>query len=104
RARRGDRGLAHGRAQPWRQERRRRFLQHLLVAALGRALALVEVDHLAMAVGEHLDLDMPRRAYIALQQHAVAAEGIARLALAALQRSDEVLRRVHHAHALAAAT
>ena len=103
RTRGGDRGLAHGRAQLRGQERGGRFLQHLLVAALGRAFALVEVDHLAVGVGEDLDLDVPRRAHVPLQQHAVAAEGVARLALAAFQRGGEVFRPVHHAHALAAA-
>jgi hypothetical protein len=41
--------------------------------------------------------------HVALQQHAVAAERVAGLALAALQLRDELLHRVHDAHALAAA-
>ena len=40
--------------------RRRRFLDDLLVAALHRAVALAEVDRVALAVGEHLDLDVAR--------------------------------------------
>ena len=61
---RGDGGLAHAGAQ-----RRRscpgagRLLDHLLVAALHRAVALEQVDAVAVAVGEdlHLDVARPRR-------------------------------------------
>ena len=41
--------------------RRGRFLDQLLVAPLDRALALAEREHAALAIGEHLDLDVPRR-------------------------------------------
>ena len=40
--------------------RRRRFLDELLVPALDRAVALPEVDHVAVAVREDLHLDVPR--------------------------------------------
>ena len=36
------------------------FLQHLLVAALQRAVALAQVDRVAVAVGDHLELDVAR--------------------------------------------
>ena len=39
---------------------RRRLLDQLLVASLHRAVALAEVDRVAVAVGEDLDLDVPR--------------------------------------------
>ena len=39
---------------------RGRLLDELLVAALDRAVALAEVDHVAVRVGEHLHLDVPR--------------------------------------------
>ena len=42
------------------EQRARRLLDHLLVAALDRALALTQVDDRAGIVGEHLDLDMAR--------------------------------------------
>ena len=42
--------------------RRRRALDDFLVAALDRAVALIEVDQIAMAVAENLDLDMARLA------------------------------------------
>ncbi len=37
-----------------------RFFDHLLVAALDGALALVQVDHVAVAVAQDLDLDVAR--------------------------------------------
>ena len=37
------------------------YLDHLLVAALHRAVALAEVDRVAEAVAEDLDLDVARR-------------------------------------------
>ena len=40
--------------------RRRGQLDDLLVATLDRAVALEEVDDVALAVGEDLDLDVPR--------------------------------------------
>ncbi len=97
------RSFAHGHAQGRRQERRRRFLQHLLVAALGGALALVEVQGMAVRVGEHLDLDVARPLQVLLDQHAVVTEARRRLALARGQRGGELARRVDHPHALAAA-
>ena len=45
---------------------RRRFLEDLLVAALQRAVALAEMDRIALAVAEHLDLDVARLVQILL--------------------------------------
>src|SRR3546814_7469943 len=36
------------------------FLDHLLMAALHRAVALAQMDGLALTVGQHLNLDMAR--------------------------------------------
>ena len=41
--------------------RRGGLLEHLLVAALQRAVALAEMHAVAVAVAQHLDLDMARR-------------------------------------------
>ena len=46
--------------------RRRRLLDELLVAALDRAVALAEVDDVAVRVGEHLHLDVARVLEVAL--------------------------------------
>ena len=103
RARRLDRGRAHRRAQLGRHAGRRRFLDHLLMAALQRAVALVEMNDIAVPVAEHLHLDVARRGDVFLDQHARIAERRLRLALRALERRLEIGVLVDAAHALAAA-
>ena len=39
---------------------RRRLLQHLLMAPLERTIALAQMHHVAVAIGQDLDLDMAR--------------------------------------------
>src|SRR5262249_23426728 len=51
--------LAQALAQYRIHECGRRLLDELLVAPLDRAFALTEVDHVAPAVGQDLDLDVP---------------------------------------------
>ena len=68
-----------------------------------RAFAFVEVDHLAVRIAEDLDLDVPRLLDVAFEQHAITAEGVARLALAAFEVRQEFGAGAHDAHALAAA-
>ena len=99
----GDRGLAHGGAQRRAHAGRRRLLDHLLVAALQRTIALVEMDGVAVAVGEDLHLDVTRRVDVFLDQHALVAEGRFRLALGSGERRLEIGVAVDPAHALAAA-
>jgi hypothetical protein len=53
---------------------RGRLLDDLLVAALDRALALEEVDRVAVAVGEDLDLDVARRLEVVLEEDRAVAE------------------------------
>src|SRR4051812_902634 len=65
---------AHAVALGRGDDRGRGFLQHLLVAALERAVALAEMDRLAVAVAEHLKLDVARVAEIFLQIDGVVAE------------------------------
>jgi hypothetical protein len=60
RARERDRGVAHVLAERGRHDGRRRLLDQLLEAALDRAVALAEVDVVAVRVGDHLDLDVAR--------------------------------------------
>ena len=60
RASRVDRDPADPLAQRVVDRGRGRLLDELLVAALDRAVALAEVDHVAVPVGEHLHLDVPR--------------------------------------------
>ena len=71
----GEDTLPQRRVEP----RRRRDLHHLLVADLHRAVALVEVHHLAVVVGQDLHLDVPGSRNEALQEQAAVVEGGARL-------------------------
>src|SRR2546426_6104580 len=74
RFRRADRGGAHGRATLHRQGGRGRLFHDLLVTALDRALPLAQVHRVAVAVAEHLDLDVPRLANEPLQVNGAVAE------------------------------
>ena len=70
-----DRVGAHALAQLRVEVRRRGDLHDLLVAALHRAVPLVEVDHLALAVGEDLHLDVAGVDHGLLDEHGGVAEG-----------------------------
>ena len=72
---------AHPLALFGRDDGRGRFLEHLLVAALERAVALAEMDRVALAVAEHLEFDVARIAEIFLHIDGGVAER--RLGLAA---------------------
>ena len=65
---------ADPRAQVRGHARRRRFLDHLLMPALQRAVALAEMNGIAMPVGKHLDFDMARRGHIFFDQDPARAE------------------------------
>ena len=95
--------LAHSLARLGVEERARRLLDHLLVAALDRALALPEIDAVAVAVGDQLDLDVARLFDILLDEHAIVGER----GLGLVGRRAEAFMRfgivVGDAHALAAA-
>ena len=62
-----DADLADALAQLLVDGGRGRLLDELLVAALDRAVALAEVDDVAVAVGEDLDLDVARVGQVALE-------------------------------------
>ena len=96
--RRLGRGFRHGGARLLGQSRRRAFLDHLLMPALRRAVALVEVDATPMRVGEHLQFDVARRGDVFLDQHPSVAERSLRLADGALERSVELDMGVDAAH------
>src|SRR5690606_13326687 len=80
-----------------------RFLEHLLITALRRAFALVEMDDLTMSVAEYLELGGARTSDVAFEQDAIAAERVFRLALAGREVGLEFPCIAHDAHALAAA-
>jgi len=103
RARRLDRRLAHRRAAFLAKTGRRRLLQHLLVAALHRTVALEQVDALAVGVAKNLDFDMAGTRDIALDQNMGVAEGRRGFALTRGQLRQKILTPLDAAHALAAA-
>ena len=83
RPRRGDGGGEQRLAHPGDalDERRRRFLDHLLVAALDRALPLAERPHRAVLVGHDLHLDVVPGRQVRLAEHRRVAERRRRLGL-----------------------
>ncbi|KZE94510.1 hypothetical protein AVP42_00993 [Agromyces sp. NDB4Y10] len=85
------------------EQGRRRLLHHLLVSALERALALAEVDDVAVRVGEDLHLDVARGVDEALEQQGVVAERGARDAAGRGQGVLELGLVAGDLHALAAA-
>src|SRR5437867_93378 len=95
-------GLAQTLAHRVVHERRRRFLDELLVSTLDRALALPQVDDAALSVGQHLDLDVPRLRQVALQIDGAVAERPRRLAPRDSERALELRLRADDAHALPA--
>ena len=99
----GHRLLAHGLAGFFVQQRGGGFFEHLLVAALDRAFALAQVDDVAVLVGQHLDLDVPRFLDVLLGEDAAVAEGRDGLVGGPLEPVPALGVVVHHAHALAAA-
>ncbi len=73
------------------------------MTALQRAVALAEMDDMAVAVGEDLHLDVARGVDIFLDEHAGVGKGGARLALGGRERRIEFGVALDLAHALAAA-
>ena len=63
------------------QKRRGRLLDHLLVAPLDAAFALMQINAVAMAIGQHLNFDMPRLCHELFDEDAVVAKAGRRLAL-----------------------
>jgi hypothetical protein len=97
-----DGGAAHAGAERGIDRRGRRLLDDLLVAALDRALALAQVDHVAVGVAEDLDLDVTGRVEVPLDQQRAVAEGALGLAARGRERLGEGRLVANDAHALAA--
>ena len=102
-ARRRDRGFLQFGALRIAEAGRGRFLDQLLVSALDRAIALEEMDDIAVAIREDLHLDMPRIDQIFLDQQAIVAEGCLRLAPRPRQGFGQCGLVLNDAHAFAAA-
>ncbi len=84
-------------------ERARRLLDDLLVAALDRAFALAEMHDVAVRVAEHLDLDVARLLDVFLDKDPVVAKARFRLVLRAAEPLAQFGIVMRDAHALAAA-
>jgi hypothetical protein len=97
-ARRGHRRYSH-RASLLRIEAgRRRLLQHLLMPPLDRAVALEQMDRVAVPVGENLDFDVARPLQVFFDQHAVIAKGRCCLPLCPGERRSELRRAADDPH------
>ena len=102
RAGRRDRRLAHGAALRLAQPGRGGFFDDLLMASLHRAVALEEIDGVAVRVGKDLDLDMARAGGVLLDQHRIVAETRCGFASARGEHGREFAGFSHDAHTLAA--
>ena len=72
---RAHRRLANACAQRGIHGGRGRFFNDFLVPALYRAVAFAQVNHVSMAVGQHLNFDVARRHHGALQDQLAVAKG-----------------------------
>ena len=82
--------------------RRGRFLQHLLVATLDRAISLAEVNAVADGVEEHLDLDVAATLDEPLEDQPTVTKRRRRLAPRSGQAVRQPVRLANDAHPLAA--
>ena len=85
------------------QQRGGCFLDDLLVTALQRALALPQMDDVAVVVRQDLDLDVPRGEHEPFQEQGVVTEGAGGDPAGGGQGGLEVLGAFDDVHALAAA-
>ena len=67
------------------------------------AVALVEMDDVAVAVAQDLHFDVAGAAHVALQEHGVVSEGGAGLEPRLFQQAREIGGTLDHAHTAAAA-
>ena len=86
-----------------RHLQRGRFFDQLLVAALDGALALAEGDDVAVLIGQHLELDVPRALDELLHVEVAVAEGVRGLGLRRLVERGQLLLAADDAHAASAA-
>ena len=96
-------GVAHLLAQRRRHGRARRLFNQLLVASLDGAVALAEVDAVAVRVAEDLELDVARPLEVFLDVDGAVAERGERLGARHLEAARELLGVARDAHPLSAA-
>ena len=76
-----------------------RLLDDFLVAALQRAVAITEMNRIALPVRQYLDFDVARPLQEFLHVHDRRAKGRLGLGLCHLYRGEQHLFVVHHPHA-----
>ena len=81
-----------------------RNLHHLLVALLNGAVALEQVHRVAVSIGQHLHLDVPRPLNELLEEDVAASERGGRLAGTAFESRLHVARFADPTHAASAAS
>ena len=69
---------------------------------LHRAIALVQMNDVAVAIAKHLDFNVAGPLHVLLDQHRIVAKTAARLTLARRQSLVKICRLLDDAHALAA--
>ena len=95
-------GLAHGRAHACRHIGGRGLLDDLLVSPLQGAVALEQMDDVAVPVAEHLNLDVARLGNVPFNEaHRITEAGLS-FSLRAFERGPEIRRFPDQPHALAA--
>ena len=99
----GDRGIGERGADLRIETDRGRDLDHLLMAALHGAIALVEVQDVAVLVAEDLHFDVLGAADEALEEDGVVAEGGGGFAARLFELAGEIGGLIDDAHAAAAA-
>jgi hypothetical protein len=99
----GHGGIAHLETHRRRHGRTRRLFDQLLVATLHRAIALAQMDQMAVLVADDLEFDVPWPGEILLDVHVAVAERRQRLGPRKLEGPREIVRVSGDAHALAAA-
>ena len=99
----GHGGIAHLAAQVGVDGHAGSLFQQLLVAALDRAVALAQVDHVAVAIGQHLHFHVSGPVDEFLHVEARVAEGSLRFPLGRFEQALDLIGPRHQAHAAAAA-
>ena len=80
------------------------FFNHFLVTALHRAIALAQINGVAMFVGQNLNFDVARFLQVTLHVHHWVAEGGTGFGFGHLYRFEQVFFFLDHAHTATATT
>ena len=92
--------LASGLLHEWRG----RFLDHLLVTALDRALTLIQMDHVPIFIPEYLHLDMMGVLDILLDIDGIVSERVGRLGTRHTESRFHLILAMYQTHTLSTAS